>query len=412
MKQPGEHPTAAKAGAADWGLGTIAARAAATREPGVAPPLVQPLYQSTVYAFDSLEQIDDVYENRAEGHIYYRMGTPNASALELSMARLENGPAAVSAASGMGVVSALLLALARAGDHLIADRHAYGGTHTLLTQELPRLGIEVSLVDVDDLASVEAAIRPQTRGILVETLTNPTLRVADVPAIAQVGRARGIPVVVDNTFTTPVITRPLDLGADVVWHSLAKYLGGHSGGMGGVAVGRADLIEATRSKVVHLGANIGPFDAWMVGHGLPTLALRMEAHGRNALDIARFLESHPAVRRVLYPGLPSHPDHGLARSIFRHNFGGMVSFSVRGGRPAAAAFLRNLDLIAFAPSLADVTTTVSYPVATSHRGLPDETLDQLGIDPGMIRLSVGIEDLVDITADLTRALDAARKSGE
>lgn len=392
----------------DWRLATRAARASVARNPGAARPLVQPLYQSTVYAFDSLEQLDDVYEGRAEGHVYYRMGTPNATALERSVAALENGAAAVAAASGMGIISSLLIGLAQSGDHVIADRHAYGGTNTLLTSELPRLGIEATLLAVEDLDAVEAAIRPRTRAVLVETLTNPTLRVADLPALEQISHARGIPLVVDNTFTTPAIIRPLELGADVVWHSLAKYLGGHSGGMGGIAAGRSDLIDATRGKVVHFGASIGPFDAWMVGHGLPTLALRMEAHSQNALGVARFLESHRAVARVLYPGLPSHPDHAVARRLFGERFGGMVSFSLVGGRPAAAAFLRALELIAFAPSLADVTTTVSYPIATSHRGLPADTLDRLAIDAGLIRLSVGIEDLADIIADLTLALAAAR----
>lgn len=394
-----------------WGVGTHAARAALAREPGVSKPLTQPLYQSTVYTFESLAQLDQVYESQAAGHVYYRMGTPNSAALEESVAQLEGGEAAVAAASGMGIITALILSLAGAGDHLIADRHAYGGTHTLLTQELPRLGIEATLLDVDDLAAVEAAIRPNTRALLLETLTNPTLRVADLPRLIALARARGIPIIVDNTFTTPVHLRPLDLGADVVWHSLAKYLGGHSGGMGGIAAGRADLIGAARNKVVHLGASLGPFDAWMVGHGLPTLALRMEAHARNALAAARFLEAHPAVHRVLYPGLLSHPDHAVADRIFSNGFGGMVAFSLDGGRPAAEAFLASLDLIAFAPSLADVTTTVSYPVGTSHRGLPLEVLDQLGIDPGMIRLSVGIEDVADITADLQRGLDAARSAG-
>jgi cystathionine gamma-synthase len=389
-------------------MATRAARAGLARDPGVARPLIEPLYQSTVFAFDSLAQLDDVYAGRAAGHVYYRMGTPNATVLEQAVATLEGGPAAAAAASGMGIITSLVLALAGSGDHVVADRHAYGGTHTLLTEELPRLGIEGSLLDVEDLAAVEAAIRPRTRAILVETLTNPTLRVADLPALVDIGHAHGVPVVVDNTFTTPAIVRPLDMGADVVWHSLAKYLGGHSGGMGGIAVGREDLIQGARAKVVHLGASIGPFDAWMVGHGLPTLPLRMDAHSRNALEVARFLESHPAVARVLYPGLPSHPDHAVARRLFGDRFGGMVSFSLSGGRSAAAAFLGALDLIAFAPSLADVTTTVSYPFATSHRGLPADTLDRLGIDEGLIRLSVGIEDVADISEDLKSALDAAR----
>jgi len=390
-----------------WRLATRAAHAARARDPGEARPLVQPLYQSTVYAFDSVEQVDQVYDKKAPGHIYYRMGTPNTTALERSIADLEGGEDAVAAASGMGVISAALLALVRTGDHIVADRHAYGGTHTLLTQDLPRLGIEATLVDVADHASLVRSIRPTTRAILVETLSNPTLRVADVPRICLVGRSHGIPVVVDNTFTTPVLIRPLELGASLVWHSLAKYLGGHSAAMGGIAVGNTKLVAATRAKVAHFGASLGPFDAWMVGQGLPTLPLRLAAHSSNAMAIATYLSEQEAVARVLYPGLTHHPDHALAARIFDRKFGGMVSFSLRGGRRAAAAFLRALELIDFAPSLADVATTISYPIATSHRGLPDETLANLDIDPGLLRLSVGIEDPVDVIAELRSALAAA-----
>src|SRR5215472_12179859 len=389
-----------------WGLGTRAAHAGQARDVGIARPLTQPLYQSTVFAFDSLAQLDDVYERRADGHVYYRMGTPNTAALEASVAALEGAPVAVAASSGMGAITAVLLALAGSGDHLIADRRAYGGTHTLLSQDLPRLGIEVSWIDGTDPDQVAPAIRSTTRALLVETLTNPTLRVPDVARLTEAARSRGVPVVVDNTFTTPMLIRPLELGADVVLHSLAKYLGGHSGAMGGVAAGRADLIEAARAKVVHLGMSLGPFDAWMVGQGLPTLALRMAAHSRNALAIARFLAEHPAVARVFYPGLPGHPDHAVAARSFVGGFGGMVTFSLKGGRPEAAAFLETIDLIAFAASLADVTTTVSYPVATSHRGLAPEVLAAMGIDDGTLRLSVGIEDADDIIADLARALGA------
>ncbi len=385
-------------------LGTRIARAARAQDPGIARPLVQPLYQSTVFAFDSVADLESVYQQQAAGHVYYRMGTPNTSALEHSVAALEGGQAAVAAASGMGVISSLLLALAEQGDHIVADYRAYGGTFTLVSQELSLLGIGVSLVDTDDLAAVEAALRPNTRALLVETLTNPTLHVCDVPGVVEFGRARGIPVIVDSSFTTPMLIRPLELGADVVCHSLAKYLGGHSGSMGGIAAGRADLIEATRSKIVHFGASLGPFDAWMVGQGLPTLALRMRTHCQNALTVARFLAEHPAVSRVLYPGLPSHPRHALASRLFDGAFGGMVSFSIKGGRAAAERVLDALDLIAFAPSLADVTTTISFPVATSHRGLAPETLTAMDIDDGLLRLSVGIEDVDDILADLDAGL--------
>src|SRR5579885_3284856 len=260
-----------------WRPGTRAAHAGRANDPCVAAPLIEPLYQSTVFRFESVAQIDAVYAGQAPGHVYYRMGTPNTSALEACVADLEGGEAAVAAASGMGAISSLLLALAEQGDHLVADRHVYGGTFSLLSVDLARLGIAVSLVDVDDLAEVEAAIRSNTRALLLETLTNPTLRVGDLPELCRLGRARGIPVVVDNTFTTPCLVRPLEFGADLVCHSLAKYLGGHSGGMGGIVVGKKGFIDAVRAKIVHFGASLGPFDAWMVGQGLPTLALRMRA---------------------------------------------------------------------------------------------------------------------------------------
>jgi cystathionine beta-lyase/cystathionine gamma-synthase len=392
-------------------FGTRAARAAQAQDPGTVRPLIQPLYQNTVFAFDSVDQVDDIYSGRSPGHVYYRMGTPNTSALERSVADIEGGEAAVAAASGMGIITSMILALAATGDHIVADRHAYGGTHTLLAQELPRLGIDVTLVDVSRPEVIATAFRPRTRALLVETLTNPTLRVCDVAALCALGREHGIPVIVDSTFTTPYLVRPLELGADVVWHSLAKYLGGHSAGMGGIAAGRADLIEATRVKIIHLGASLGAFDAWMVGQGIPTLALRMAAHCANGIAVAQFLAEHPAVRRVNYPGLRSHRDHHTATMLFGGRYGGMISFSLTGGRPAAEEFLRSLELIAFAPSLADVTTTVSYPVATSHRGLAQSTLDELEIDEGLLRLSVGIEEVPDVIADLSRALDRCLRVG-
>lgn len=390
-----------------WHPGTLAAHASRARDVGIAAPLVEPLYQSTVFEFDSLSQVDAVYEARAHGHVYYRMGTPNSSTLEQCVAELEGGEDAVAAGSGMAAISASLLALAGQGDHVVADRHVYGGTFSLLTADLPRLGIEVSLVDLEDLAAVEASIRPNTRAIILETLTNPTLRVGDLTASCRLGRARGIPVVVDNTFTTPCLVRPLDYGANLVCHSLAKYLGGHSGGMGGIVVGSADLIAAIRAKIVHFGASLGPFDAWMVGHGLPTLGLRMRAHCQNALAVAQFLADQPAVSRVIYPGLSSHRQHELATRQFSGGFGGMVSFSLKGGRSTVERFLEALDLIAFAPSLADVTTTISYPVATSHRGLPESALSAMDVDDGLLRLSVGIEDVEDILIDLGVALKAS-----
>jgi cystathionine gamma-synthase len=372
----------------------------------VSRPLTPPIYQSTVYAFDRLEDLEALYAG-APGHIYYRQGTPTHAALEAAMAALEGAEAAVTAASGMAIASAAVLALAGAGDRIVADRHAYGGTYTLLADELPRLGINVTLVDATDLAEVERALESGARALLVEALSNPTLRVVDVPALCALGRARGVPVLVDATFASPALLRPVEHGATLAWHSVAKYLGGHSAAMGGVAAGERGLVEAIRAKVIHLGACQGVMDAWLTLLGLPTLPLRMAAHTRMGRAVAEYLAAHPAVARVYYPGLPGHPGHELAGRLYPDGCGGMLSFDLRGGEAAARHVLARLQLIAFAPSLADVTTTVSYPFATSHAGLPDDVLRVLGVGKGLIRLSAGIEEPSDVIADLERALRQA-----
>jgi cystathionine gamma-synthase len=366
-------------------------------------PLIPPIYQSTVYAFERLEDLEAIYEG-APGGVYYRQGTPNHDALEEAIATLEGGEAAIAAASGMAIITAATLALAGAGDRIVADRHAYGGTYTLLTTELPRLGIEVILVDALDLDAVEEVVRRGARALLIEALSNPTLRVANVPALCALGRRHGVPVLVDATFASPALLRPIGHGASLSYHSVAKYLGGHSAAMGGVAAGERSLVAAMREKVIHLGACQGVLDTWLTLLGLPTLPLRMAAHNRTAVAVARYLEAHREVERVLYPGLTSHPQHGVARDLYPEGSGGMLSFTLRDGAPAVRRFLAALELIAFAPSLADVATTVSYPYATSHRSLPEDVLEALGVSTGMIRLSAGIEEPADVIADLEQAL--------
>lgn len=389
-------------------LGAFATRAAhAGREapsPAVSRPLTPPIYQSTVFAFERLADVDAYYEGQAPGAVYYRYGTPTHTALEAAIAALEGAEAAVTASSGMAAITAAVLALAGAGDRIIADRHAYGGTYTLLTAELPRLGIEVTLVDAEDASAVEHALASGAKALLIEALNNPTLRMTDVPALCALGRARGVPVIVDATFASPALIRPIEHGAALCWHSLAKYLGGHSAAMGGAIAGDRSLIAAVREKIVHLGGCQGAMDAWLTLLGLPTLPLRMAAHSHNGQAIAEYLAAHPVVGRVYYPGLPSHPRHDLARRLYPDGTGGMLAFDLRGGESAARRFLESLRLIAFAPSLADVTTTVSYPYATSHRGLPDEALRAMGVGRGLIRLSAGIEEVDDVIADLEQAL--------
>jgi cystathionine beta-lyase/cystathionine gamma-synthase len=369
----------------------------------VSNPILPPIYQTTVYTFDRLEDLEAMHDG-ADGKIYYRNGTPTHDALDRGISALESAPAATSAASGMAIVTAAIVALAGAGDKIVADRHSYGGTYTLLTQELPRLGLQVNFVDATDLLEVERALEDRPKALLVEALSNPTVRVADIPALCALGQAFGVPVLVDATFASPALLRPITHGAALSWHSVAKYLGGHSAAMGGVASGTSELVAAMQEKVVRTGACMGVMDAWLTLLGLPTLPLRMPEHCRLALAVATYLQSHPAVKQVLYPGLPSHPQHDLARTIYADGTGGMLSFELKGGADAARHFLNTIALIAFAPSLADVTTTVSYPFTTSHYRLPAEALDAMGVGPGLIRFSAGIEANVDILADLEQAL--------
>jgi methionine-gamma-lyase len=273
-----------------------------------------------------------------------------------------------------------------------------------LTKELPRLGIDVELIDATNLDCVRRALQDRPKALLIEALSNPTLRVADIPSLCAIGQESEVPIVVDATFASPALLRPLEYGASLSWHSVAKYLGGHSAAMGGVAAGNRELVAAISEKIVRMGACQGVLDAWLTLLGLPTLPLRMPEHCRLGLDAARFLESHPAVSRVMYPHLDSHPQYELSRRLYPDGCGGILAFELRGGAVAARHLLNELKLIAFAPSLADVTSTVSYPYATSHYQLPDDVLLALGVSQGLIRFSAGIEATDDVLADLEQAL--------
>ena len=385
---------------------TIAARAGLETDVGLAAPLVPAIHQTTVYTYPSLEALEGVY-NGDHGYIYYRNGHPNGAALEGALARLERAEAACVAASGMAAILAGLLSVCGNGDHIVADRNVYGGTFALLTDDLPRFGITTTLVDAEDLSALEAAIQPNTRVLHLESLSNPTIRVSDLMGLIAFGKSRGLVVGVDNTFASSALMQPVLHGADLVYHSLAKYASGHATTMGGAVIGRRDLIEVARTRLVHLGATMAAFDAWMALHGLKTLGLRMKAHSENGLQIAQFLETDPRVERVNYPGLPSHPHYARAASLYPNGVGGMMSFELHGGYDAASRFVRALvGRIPFAPSLADVGSTLSYPAGTSHRALSSEARATIGVTDGMLRLSVGIEDPQDIIRDLKMALAA------
>jgi cystathionine beta-lyase/cystathionine gamma-synthase len=380
-------------------------------------PLVPPVHLANVYVFDDLAQVDAVWEGKESGYVYGRFGTPNHTMLEETLASLEGGEAGLVASSGMGALSAFLLGALRAGDHVVAGRDLYGATTALLREQAPRWGLGMTFADATEPASVEAALTPATRAIVVEALSNPLLRLADLPGLAEIARRRGLALLVDSTFASPAILRPLEHGATAVHHSATKYLSGHGDVTAGVLVGSRALVDAARAQAVRVGLNLGPFDAWLTLRGVRTLALRMERHSANALELARFLAARPEVARVHYPGLPEHPQHALARALLPDGFGGMLSFELAGGAPAVDRLFRTLageatspdreGLIAFAPSFGDVTTTWTYPARTSHRPLSDDERAKLGIGPGLVRLSVGIEAVEDLKASLDLALRAA-----
>lgn len=380
-------------------------------------PLIPAVHLANVYVFESLEEVDAVWEGRESGYVYGRFGTPNHTMLEDTLAALEGGEAGLVVASGMGALSAFLLGCLRPGDHLVAGQDLYGATTALLRDQAARWGVQVSFADPTDAGAVESAVTHGTRAILVEAVSNPLLRLADLPGLAAVARRRGLALLVDSTFASPALLRPLEHGATVVHHSATKYLSGHADVTAGVLVGSRPAVEAARAQAVRIGLNLGPFDAWLTLRGVRTLALRMERHSGNALELARFLADRSEVARVHYPGLPAHPQHALARTLLPDGFGGMLSFDLAGGGRAVERFFGALGggpqssgrerLIAFAPSFGDVTTTWSYPARTSHRSLSDDERARLGIGPGLIRLSVGIEDVEDLKESLDLALQAA-----
>ncbi|HLN63512.1 MAG TPA: aminotransferase class I/II-fold pyridoxal phosphate-dependent enzyme, partial [Symbiobacteriaceae bacterium] len=315
-------------------------------------------------------------------------------------ARLEGGEAAVSAATGMGAIFAVLFALLEPGAHVVISRDIYGATFALFEQELSRYQVRRTYVDVNDLGAVAAAIRPETKLVYAESISNPTVQVADLPALADLCRANAIRLVVDNTFASPFVMRPLEMGADVVISSGTKYLGGHSDLMAGVAAGSRELMEAVRRTLVLNGAMLDPFAAWLTVRGVKTLHLRVERQCQNAQALAEFLAAHPRVEKVYYPGLDGgHP-------LLPHGAGAVLSFAVKGGLEAANQVIRGLKLVEFVPSLGDVTTTVSHPVLTSHRAMSPAQREALGITENLIRVSTGVEAIDDILADFGAALDA------
>lgn len=394
QQQAGEYNT--------WRPLTTLIHAADNDNPSTA--VSSPIYQSATFRFDDPAGIAAAMVAHAHPQFYGRYATPNTKQVEATLAQLEGGAAALAVASGMAAISLSLLSLLKAGDHVIAQQTHYPTTSKLIGQKLPALGIEATLVEQTDVDAFAAAIRPNTRVIYLESPANPTLGLTDLAAVAQLARAHNTITVADNTFATPYNQRPLDLGIDAVVHSATKYLAGHSDVVAGVIVSSAAHIETMWHDHVMLGGVLHPMEAWLLDRGLKTFNLRMAQHNRNAQAVAEFLSSHPAVHEVYYPGLDSHPQHDLAQRQMPGGFGGMVCFDLAGGRPAGYSLLKKVKLISLAVSLGGVHSLITHPASTVSAVQSDEQISASGVQPGLVRLSVGLEDPADIIADLDHAL--------
>jgi cystathionine beta-lyase/cystathionine gamma-synthase len=370
--------------------------------PRVEGAVVTPIFQSAMFEFSGETSYHDLK--------YIRLNnTPTQSALHAKLAAMENGEAALAAASGMAAISTTLLTVLTHGDHLLAQDCLYGGTLDLLTTELAALGIETTFIDADDPASWPALVRPNTRAIYVESLTNPLLQVADLEAVVQFARDHRLVSLIDNTFATPVNFQPLEHGFDLVLHSATKYLNGHSDIVAGVVIGSREWIERITHRLNHFGGSLDPHAAFLLDRGLKTLVLRVRHQNASAQRIAEALERHPAVARVNYAGLASHPRHERARRLFG-GFSGMLSFEMNGGADAAARFMAATTLPIIAPSLGGPETLLTRPSLTSHAGMDPERRRSAGISDGLIRMSVGLEATEEIADDLLHALESAAVS--
>ena len=368
-------------------------------------PHSQPIFQTSVFDYPDLETLDDYYNGLIpRGYIYSRNGLPNSNELGRKVASLEKMEDSVVCSSGMGALLVALLSNLGKGDHVVASSDLYGGTTVLLDEELSRFGIKTSFVDTSQSSSLELNIIADTKLILVETISNPTMKVCDIKRVASLSHARGAMLLVDNTFATPFVVRPSESGADIVMHSGTKFMGGHGDLTIGVLCGGRKEIKRASQFCTRAGVIAGPFDCWLSARSVGTWALRVRRACDNALKLARYLEGLDNVARVYYPGLASHPQHSLAKRMFRGGaFGGMLSFDIKGGISSASRFVKSLKLITLTPSLGGIQTTISHPGKTSHRHVSDEQKIESGITDSMIRVSVGIEDYELIEKDIARA---------
>ena len=396
-----------------------------------------PLYQTTSYVFHNAQHATDRFDLKEPGNIYGRLSNPTQEVLEKRVAALEGGVAALAVASGAAAVTYTILNLAKAGDHIVSANNIYGGSYNLLDNTLPAYGITTTFVDPSDLSNFEKAIRPETKAIFIETMGNPNCSLLDIDAVAEIAHSHGLPLIIDNTFGTPYLIRPIEHGADIVVHSATKFIGGHGTSLGGVIVDSGkfdwrasgkfpqitepdpnyhgaifadvagDAAFVTRVRAVILrdtGAAISPFNAFLLLQGLETLSLRVERHVENAEKIVRYLASHPKVAKVNHPSLPDHPDHALYNKYFPNGAGSIFTFEIKGGIAEAQRFIDSLEIFSLLANVADVKSLVIHPATTTHSQLTPEQQAEQHIYPGTIRLSIGTEHVDDLIADLEQAL--------
>ena len=387
----------------NWGFASLAVHGSGGTDPstGAVSP---PLYLSSTFAFKNSQHGADLFKGEADGYIYSRLGNPTLDALHQEMAFLEAGEVGLSFGSGMSATFNICISLCCSGDNFVSSNTIYGGTLALLKKVLPRLGIEARMVDGLDLNMIEGAIDEKTRYIFIESPANPTVSIIDIEGCAEIAKRRGVKLVVDNTFATPYLQQPLKMGADIVMHSATKYIGGHGDCVSGVAVGDKEyMTELRKESLVDTGGILSPFNAWLLLRGLKTLPVRMDRHCDNAVRVAQFLAFHPKVSWVSYPGLKTHPQHELAAKQMT-KFGGIVAFEIKGGIPESMKMIDNLKLCTQAVSLGDCDTLITHPASTVSSSYTEEERQEAGIAPGMLRISVGIEDVNDIMQDLNDAL--------
>lgn len=367
-----------------------------------------PIYQTSTFSFENAEHGARCFSGEEHGYIYTRIGNPTINALETLVADLESGSTGIATSSGMAAVNTVYMALLSKGDHMVSSAAVYGPSRVVMEQHWSRFGVESSFVDTSNVEEIRKAIRPNTKMLYIETPANPTMDITDLAACVELAHEKGIIVVVDNTFCSPYLQRPLEFGADVVLHSMTKFLNGHADIVAGIIITKDKPLGAKlKSMMVTLGCNMDPHQAFMVIRGIKTLGIRIERAQQSAMKIARFLESHPKIEWVKYPGLESHPQHELAKKQM-DGFGSMISFSVKGGLEAGKVLMDNVQLCILAVSLGGVETLIQHPASMTHSKVSADAKMAAGITDGLVRFSVGIEDVEDIIGDLNEALDKVK----